>query len=130
MRDLAGTAAYRCGYQPAVLLRAGKALLARMAKQRPLDSWEYIQVRKEDITAVLEENEIREEIRQVIDNNFTQNKLGQIIFHTIVLLLAERQFGYALNDPEDRIMVELKKRDPNGRLNLWLETDERSAKAK
>jgi hypothetical protein len=127
LRDHAGTVAFRCGYQPAVLLRAGKALLTRMSKQRPLDSCEYIEVKREDINAVLEDQQVRSEIQQVIDNNFTQNKFGQIVFHITVFLLSERQFGYALEDPEAQIIAELKKHDPHGQINSWLTVDERSA---
>jgi hypothetical protein len=128
--EMAGTLAYRCGFQPAVLLRAGKALLNRMARQRPVDSWEYLKVGREDVMAVLEDHIIRDEIRQVIDNNFTQNKLGQIVFHAAAILMSDKPFGCALEEPADEIMAELKRNDPNGELDAWFRTDERSASAK
>jgi hypothetical protein len=128
--DMAATVAYRCGFQPAVLFQAGKALLTRMDKQRQIDtSWENIKVRPIDVTAVLEDSSIRDEIRQVINNNFSQNKLGQIVFHAVAILLADRPFGYALEHPEQQVRVKLLESDPSEEFRTWLMADERSTSA-
>ncbi len=127
--DLAGILAYRCGRQPAVLLRAGKALLTRLARQRPLDQWEYMKVPRAEGMAVLESQEIRDEIKQVINNNFTQNKLGQVVFYAAVFLLSEGPFGHELEDPAEALMCVLAERGSNAELISWMKQDERSARA-
>jgi hypothetical protein len=118
----AGSIAYRCGYQPAVILRVGKLLLRRIHDQRSTNQWEYSQVTSDDVAAVFSDFQVQDEIRQVVNNNFTQNRRGKIIFYTALLELSELPFGSELTDPEDRILERLEKIDPNKDL-AWLRTD-------
>ena len=108
----AGSIAYRCGYQPAVLMKVGKLLLSRAQSHRSTTQWEYVALGTEDVAAVFNDFQVQDEIRQIVNNNFTQNRREKIIFYTALLELSEMPFGAELDSAEDRIFDRLKEIDP------------------
>jgi len=78
--------AHRCGYQPAVLLRFGERLLARLEAMNPpsVRTRTTVTVTLEDVAAVYEEQVIQDEIRTIAQNNFQGNEGAGFIFQLVV----------------------------------------------
>jgi hypothetical protein len=113
--------AYRCGYQPAVLLRFGKVLLKRLNERRLVGKWEYLKVTPDDVSGAFNDPQVQEEVRLVVNNNFQQNPVARIIFNLIVWMLSEQSFGSGLQDAEEAVLECLKKVDSD---LSWLQEDE------
>ena len=86
-RPQAQSIAYRCGYQPAVLLRFGEQLLAHLEGLHPPHRRDQapVQVSPDDVAAVFDGDRVRTEIVQVVRNNFQGNDVGEVV-HAVVLL--------------------------------------------
>jgi hypothetical protein len=126
--EQAHSIAYRCGYQPAVLLRLGRLLMESLVDRgrRSTASWEHTVVSADDVAAVFDDLRVQSEIRQVVNNNFTQNRVAKVIFYTVLLELSQAEFGSELEGAEDTVLDRLKSIDND--ITSWFCTDESTAK--
>lgn len=96
-QDLAPVIAFRCGFQPAVILRFGDRLVQKLSGERGRD----MTVTADDVHAVLEDRHVEDEIRAVILNNFQDDNVNNILF--TALLIAFQQSGNAGGLPDSEI---------------------------
>lgn len=110
--------ARRCGFQPAILIRFGQSLLARLKTLRsPQRLGEYIAVSADDVSNTFKDAAILEEIRTVVSNNFQGNRQGGVIFDALLLAMQELPPGFPLENAPQRILDKLKH---NGTDTDWL----------
>jgi hypothetical protein len=120
--------AHRCGHQPAVLLRFGECLLARVEQRFPIAARDRarVEVSDEDITITFEDDRIQDEIRTVVRNNFHGNPIGRVVFGAVLMAFLRLPPGQALTDAEYRVL-DLLRDLSDGDLG-WLGEGEASAR--
>jgi hypothetical protein len=111
--------AYRCGYQPAILLRFGERLIDQLERQ-PHRSGERHVVTEADVAQALEDQRVQEEILTITRNNFEGNPVGLIVFSALLSEFVELPPGQPLRDAPQRILERLRKIDPD---LAWLERE-------
>jgi hypothetical protein len=111
--------AYRCGYQPAILLRFGERLLAHLETQQQRGSEHYV-VAPMDVARVLDDPRVHDEIRTIARNNFEGNPVGLVVFGALLRELLEIAPGQPLRDAPQRILDRLRSIDPD---LGWLERE-------
>lgn len=110
-------AARRCGYQPAVLIRFGDALLKRIQRNSRSPSRERLLVSHEDVLATMSDPSVMEEIRTVVNNNFQGNRVAAAVFAATLLALKDLEPGMALDDGPKHVLAKLRSIDPDSE---WL----------
>jgi hypothetical protein len=110
--------ARRCGFQPAVLIRFGNALIRRLKSLKASVSRETIEVEHDDVVAALQEQSVVSEIRTVVNNNFQSNRIGAAVFGATLLALKDLQPGLALENGPANVLAKLIEIDPD---ISWLE---------
>ncbi|MDM0008386.1 hypothetical protein QTI51_26680 [Variovorax sp. J22G73] len=110
-------AARRCGYQPAVLIRFGDALLKRIQRNSRSPSRERLLVSHEDVLATMSDPAVMEEIRTVVNNNFQGNRVAAAVFAATLLALKDLEPGMALDDGPKHVLSKLRSIDPDSE---WL----------
>jgi hypothetical protein len=118
--------AWRCGYQPAVLIRFGRQLLEHLDSSRARTQRHSIVVTEDDVSATFNHAAVQTEIRTVVWNNFHGNRVAKIVFAAMLIEIAELPPGEGLDDAAARILARLKKTDPD---ISWLQADEVTAQA-
>jgi hypothetical protein len=110
--DQADGIAFRCGYQPAVLLKFGSRLLNRLADG---GYRENVTVTAEDVIETFQESDVQEEIRRVVQANFQGNPLGKAVFAVLLDLLSRLPLGQGLWSAEGRILSSFSENCPGAR---------------
>ena len=101
--------AYRCGYQPAVLLRFGERLLDMLSDHHPdLADRGHIEVTPAHVREVFDQQAVQDEIRTVVWNNFQGNDAGQAVFSATLLAFAALAPGDALASAPEEIWRRLR----------------------
>lgn len=121
--EQAAVIAYRCGYQPAVLLRFGERLLSLLDKRFPADVRDRmrIEVNSADVAQIADDEEVVQEIRTVVKNNFYGNDLGRVIYGALIGEFLSRGATSRLEHPEEFVVAHLKELSPNDDSSLnWL----------
>ena len=95
-QDLAPVIAFRCGFQPAVILRFGDRLVQKLSGERGRD----MTVTADDVHAVLEDRHVEDEIRAVILNNFQDDNVNNILFTALLIAFQQSGSGGGLPDSE------------------------------
>jgi len=111
--------AYRCGYQPAILLRFGERLMDHLDRQPYRPNERYV-VTKADLSQVLDDQRVHEEIRTIARGNFEGNPTGMIVFGALLRELLELPPGQALQDAPQCLVERLRAIDSD---LGWLERD-------
>jgi hypothetical protein len=118
--------AWRCGYQPAVLVRFGRQLLEHLESSRSRIEREAVEVSQEDVAITFNHAAVQEEIRTVVWNNFQGNRPAKVVFAALLIEFAAWPAGEEVDDAAARILSRLKAIDPD---ISWLQTDDVSAEA-
>lgn len=100
--------AYRCGYQPAVIVRFGQQLIEHLDNTVSLSRREGVQISPEQVVAVYQSAPVQQEIRTIVWNNFQGNRFGRIIFAGLLLEFARMPPGAALDDAPSRVLHRLR----------------------
>lgn len=98
--DLAPEIAFRCGYQPAVLLRFGEALIERLGQDSAKDR---IDVGPELVQDVFSDVRVQREIGGVVRANFQSNPFGSAVFCVVLRESARAPLGHWLSDLEPTV---------------------------
>ena len=107
---VAPSVAFRCGYQPAVLLRFGEKLLEVFDNRFPnVADRDHVGVTPEQVAEVYQHQAIQDEIRTVVRNNFQGNDAGQAVFSATLLAFAALAPGDALPNAAETIWQHLRK---------------------
>lgn len=98
----AASIAFRCGYQPAVILNFGNALLQYLAEQVPTAArWGYA-VPSRVINEVFDDQRVQDEIRHIVRQNWGSDN-GKLVFSALLLELAQLPVGAVVDDAPDRV---------------------------
>lgn len=101
--------AYRCGYQPAVLLRLCEQLVTRLAATPAATArWRKpVEIQQSDVTLAFDARPVADEILTVAQNNFQGNPVAKVIFGCLLNEFLLRPPGQALEDAESIIKARL-----------------------
>lgn len=114
--DVARSVAWRCGYQPAIILAFGRQLLEETQGDR---------IGAEEVASAFDKASVQGEIRTVVDSNFQGNGQARIVFVTLLWEFSERRTGEGVPDLAECLLNRLKSIDSN---TDWLQqSDEGSA---
>jgi hypothetical protein len=105
---LAPGIAWRCGYQPAILLRFGSELVRHLTKSRGSTRASPVVVRPADVAAVANSSEFQSEVRTVVFNNFDGHKVSELVFDALLIELAGAPLLGGIDDAPDRIRERLR----------------------
>lgn len=106
--DVAPSIAYRCGYQPAVLLRFGERLLDVLDDRFPdVAERGHVVVTPGHVAEVYQHPAVQDEIRTVVRNNFQGDDAGQAVFSATLLAFARLAPGDGLENAPQTIWVRL-----------------------
>jgi hypothetical protein len=108
----AGAIAYRCGYQPAVIIKFGQQLLEHLESVTPGARRDSVTVTSEHVATVFSSQPVQQEIRTVVWNNFQGNRLGRIIFSALLLEFAELSPGGVVDDAATRVLERIQEISP------------------
>jgi|GEM_PF-2721363 len=114
VRDQADSIAFRCGYQPAVIIYFCARLLQHMERRTPFAAREDGVVSKDDVVAVFQLPEVRDRIKETCWLNFVGEPLGQLTFAAFLAEAAELGPGAAIDDAPQRLIARIKA-TPEGR---------------
>lgn len=103
----ASNIAFRCGYQPAVVLRFGQLLLEHLDETILRSARGRAIVTAAHVTHVFQNPGLQQEIRTVVWNNFQGNSFGRIVFAALLLELARLPPGGAVADAPRRVWERL-----------------------
>lgn len=107
-RSQAAQIAYRCGYQPAVLLAFGHHLvreeLANLGRLRARTP----EVTSDMVARIFNLPAVQEEILTVVAYNFQGNEVGQIVFDAVLLVMMSLPPGTVVTDLAARVMDHLR----------------------
>jgi hypothetical protein len=109
----AGAVAYRCGYQPAILIRFGQQLLDYLDTVIPAPRRESVVVLPEHVATVFSSQPVQQEIRTVVWNNFHGNRLGRIVFSALLLEFADLTPGGVVDDAAVRVLRRIREIVPD-----------------
>lgn len=98
--DQAPEIAFRCGYQPAVLLRFGEALIERLGQDTMKDQ---VMVSHDVVQDVFADVKVQKEIQGVVRANFQANPVGHAIFCVVLEESARAPLGCWLADLESTV---------------------------
>lgn len=95
--------AFRCGFQPAVLLRFGQRLLDRLRRRgfARRDGWE---VTAADVAEVFADPAVREEIEESVDRNFQGDRRGEIVFKAALEVFHRASPNASIPDLSERVV--------------------------
>lgn len=105
--------AFRCGYQPAVIIRFGVELLQHLVRSRPRQAREAAEVTAEDVVAVFRSNQVQSAIRETSWLNFVGHPMGQLIFATLLMELRERPPASVIEDAPDVLLERVRECEPS-----------------
>jgi hypothetical protein len=98
--ELAPEIAFRCGYQPAVLLRFGEALIERLGHDSMKDR---VVIGNELVQDVFSDIKVQKEIGGVVRANFQSNPFGNAVFCVVLRESARAPLGHWLSDLEETV---------------------------
>src|SRR5262249_14558379 len=101
----ADSIAFRCGYQPAVLLRFGEALLYRLEGRYGYSEGRTVSA--EDVAETFHAPAVQDEIRMVVSYNFQGNFLGRAVFAALLLEFAGLPPGQPLRHADEAVLDRL-----------------------
>lgn len=125
----AAAIAYRCGYQPAVLLCVGRRLLARIRAQEEMlndVSRDGVEATEQHVLDIFSEREVQDEICNVVEGNFESAHRQKAVFAALVLELLELPPGRGLSSAAEHVLRRLRLVDPD---SSWLDRDDDAARA-
>lgn len=108
-QNVASSIAWRCGYQPVLLLRFGHLLYDRLAAEPRFvarSGGASVEVTPADVAAVFADHAMREEIRTVVLNNFQTDRVGKYLYQGLLLALSTRG-AVGLVDPASELQGRL-----------------------
>jgi hypothetical protein len=116
--DQAEAIAFRCGYQPAVLLRFGEELLRRLEGR---GYREGVAVSAEDVNETFHQPAVQDEIRMAVSCNFQADPVGRAVFAALLLEFASLPRGQGLGHADQRALDRLRAIDPD---IAWLQKEQ------
>ena len=105
--------AWRCGCQPAVLLKFGERLLKHLDSSHPIGERKKVQVDAGDVAIVFSDEQVREEIRTVVRNNFQGDRRARVVFYALAEAFQAFHVGHGFTDPEGEVLRVLEDLDPD-----------------
>lgn len=106
-REQADAIAFRCGYQPALVIRFCVQLVEHLERTRPVQLRDEVKVSPRDVATVFNTHEVQNAIREVTWLNFVGNPGGQLIFASLLKELGERPPGSSIEDAPGQLLEQI-----------------------
>ncbi|PKN59370.1 MAG: hypothetical protein CVU56_00570 [Deltaproteobacteria bacterium HGW-Deltaproteobacteria-14] len=106
-REQADNIAFRCGYQPAVIIRFGLSLIEHLERTRPRQDREQVTVTAKDVVDVFLSNAVQNAIYEICWLNFVGHPRGKLIFAGLLMELQGRVPSAAIDDAPERILAHI-----------------------
>ena len=103
----AASIAYRCGYQPAVILRFGHVLIQELEQRRTRAPGRRLEVDAAMVARTFNHSSVQEEIVTVVQNNFKGNEAAHVVFNAILIEFESRPPGSDIPDLADLVVARL-----------------------
>lgn len=113
----AATIARYCGFQPAIIIRFCDALLKHVQLTHAASGRREVTIEYEDVVNTFHQAAVQEEIRTINDNNFQGNRVGRIVFWTMLLAFNDLLSGQGLENAPTKLLRRIRDLDPN---TAWL----------
>lgn len=114
--DVSGLIAWRCGYQPSIIISFCRQLLELNAPES---------ITADDVAQAFDDSKVQDEIRSVIDSNFQGNHLARIVFLTTVQVFNENHPVEGIRDLPETLLERFRRIHENPD---WLQaSDDKSA---
>jgi hypothetical protein len=108
-QEQADAIAFRCGYQPALVIRFCVQLVEYLERTRPVHGGDEVRVTHRHVAIVLNTPEVQNAIREVTWLNFVGNPGGQLIFAALLKELGERPPGSSIEDAPGQLLEQISK---------------------
>jgi hypothetical protein len=109
----ADSIAFRCGYQPAVIIRFGLGLLEHLNRTRSRQEAEHVQVNRQDIIDVFHSNPVQQAIQEACWLNFVGHAAGQLVFAALLMELKVRTPAAPIADVADALLKHVQDVEPS-----------------
>lgn len=109
--EQAGSIARHCGFQPAIIIRFGTALLKQVQAMHAGVGRQQVQISHEDVVNTFHQAAVQEEIRTINDNNFQGNRVGRIVFWAMLMAFNDLLPGQGLEDAPRRLLERIRQID-------------------
>ncbi len=106
-RDQAGGIAFRCGYQPAVIIYFCTRLLAELDRRTAFTEREKSIVCAQDVVSVFQLPEVQDRVRETVWLNFVGDPLGQLTFAAFLAEAAGLPPGTPVDDAPQRLLAQV-----------------------
>lgn len=110
--DQADNIAFRCGYQPAVIIRFGLTLIERLDRTRARQERDTVEVAAEDVIEVFHSNPVQSAIREACWLNFVGHPVGQLVFGALLMELRTHAPAAPVEDISDPILERIREVSP------------------
>lgn len=108
VREQASNIAFRCGHQPAVIIRFGLELLEHLQRSRPVQALDTAVVQIRDVVDVFQRPKVQSDIRDACRLNFVGHDLGQLLFYALLMEFRARAPGAAVDEAPERILERIR----------------------
>lgn len=107
----AATIARYCGFQPAIIIRFCDSLLKHVHLSYAASGRREVTITYEDVVNTFHQASVQEEIRTINDNNFQGNRVGRILFWTMLLAFNDLLSGQGLENAPAKLLERIRSVD-------------------
>lgn len=107
--------AFRCGYQPAVLIRFGLELLEHLKRTRSRQEQERVEIKPQDVIDVFMSNPVQRAIYEACWLNFVGHAAGGLVFAALLMELRDRTPAAAVEDVAESLLGRIRSVVPSFR---------------
>ena len=107
----AATIARYCGFQPAIIIRFCDSLLKQVHLSYAASGRREVAITYEDVVNTFHQASVQEEIRTINDNNFQGNRVGRILFWTMLLAFNDLLSGQGLENAPAKLLERIRSVD-------------------
>ena len=103
-RERVDVIAFRCGYQPALIIRFCLELVHHLEREIPRQRRDHVVVTREHVDAVFYHDQVQDAVREVCWLNFVGNPAGQLVFAAFLKELQNRPPAAMVDDAPRRLL--------------------------
>ena len=119
-RDRVDAIAFRCGYQPALIIRFCLELVHHLEREVPRQRRDHVVVTREHVDAVFYHDKLQDAVREVCWLNFVGNPAGQLVFAAFLKELQDKPPAATVDDAPLRLLKRVNKALSDETSEDWL----------
>ena len=113
-RQQSDAIAFRCGYQPAVIIHFCARLLSELERTTSFVERDRRVVRAQDVVSVFQLPEVQDRVRETVWLNFVGDPFGQLVFAAFLAEASSLAPGSPIDDAPQRVLAHIT-REASGR---------------